>query len=595
MDLSSIANNINYRYQQSSRMQIGGVVSGLDTQSIIEKLLEVESIPLQRLNDKYLQYTNLQNAYRKVSDKIRDFYTYVADFSLQANLIPKTANSSASNILTATAAPVAQDGVYNIQVNSLATNSIFIGSKLGINITNTTTYANINTRYTPSDSQVKIKVGTSETTINISGTDTVNDIVTNLQNALSSLGATATVTFDESTGKLSITSDKAFQISNVSGNFTFVFRLNDANLKQQGSNFTLESSGDIGVYSQYKTLSALGISSNKTLTINNKDISLATTDTISTVIQKINSTVADVNAVYDDKTGKIVLTSKTTGDNLINISGDADLLSALKLNNGTFTLGQVAQIDITLNGYTQQVKSKSNTITYNGLTLNLSATGNATVTVSTDRDKIVERIKDFVNKWNELTDFLYTKITENKVTNKSADQMSEDEKLQGLLKNDSFIRRIFDRFRSFLTTQIDGKTLNDLGIASGDTGKSFQNTMKGRITLDEEKLKKFIESNGADAVWKFFGNTDTPKGLGIQLKEYSYNLTKFNGEIDTVAGTNGRFEREKRILSQRMVTMMEYLQKKEQQLWAKYSSLESALAKLQAQGGFMAQAFAQRK
>ncbi len=595
MDLSSIANNINYRYQQSSRMQIGGAVSGLDTQSIIEKLLEVESIPLQRLNDKYLQYTNLQNAYRKVSDKIRDFYTYVADFSLQANLIPKTANSSASNILTATAAPVAQDGVYNIQVNSLATNSTFIGSKLGINITNTTTYADINSRYTPSDSQVKIKVGTSETTINVSGTDTVNDIVTKLQNALSSLGATATVTFDESTEKLSITSDKAFQISNVSGNFTFVFRLNDANLKQQGSNFTIESSGDIGVYSQYKTLSALGISSNKTLTINNKDISLTTTDTISTVIQKINSTAADVNAVYDDKTGKIVLTSKTTGDNLINISGDANLLSALKLDNGTFTLGQVAQIDITLNGYTQQVTSKSNTITYNGLTLYLSATGNATVTVSTDRDKIVERIKDFVNKWNELADFLYTKITENKVTNKSADQMSEDEKLQGLLKNDSFIRRIFDRFKNFLTTQIDGKTLNDLGIASGDTGKSFQNTMKGRITLDEEKLKKFIESNGTDAVWKFFGNTDTYKGLGIQLKEYSYNLTKFNGEIDTVAGTNGRFEREKRILSQRMVTMMEYLQKKEQQLWAKYSSLESALAKLQAQGGFMAQAFAQRK
>jgi len=40
---------------------------------------------------------------------------------------------------------------------------------------------------------------------------------------------------------------------------------------------------------------------------------------------------------------------------------------------------------------------------------------------------------------------------------------------------------------------------------------------------------------------------------------------------------------------------MEYLQKKEQQLWAKYSALESALAKLQAQGAFMAQAFAQKK
>jgi len=69
MDLSSIANNINYRYQQSSRMQIGGAVSGLDTQSIIEKLLEIESLPLQRLNDKYTQYTNLQKAYKKVSER----------------------------------------------------------------------------------------------------------------------------------------------------------------------------------------------------------------------------------------------------------------------------------------------------------------------------------------------------------------------------------------------------------------------------------------------------------------------------------------------------------------------------------------------
>ena len=595
MDLSGIASNINYRYQRSSRMQIGGAVSGLDTRAIIEKLIEVESIPLQRLNEKYLQYTNLQNAYRKVSDKVRDFNTYISDFSLQANLIPKTASSSNNNVLTATASASAQDGVYNIQVNSLATNSTFIGSKLGKNIVSTDTFADIDTRYNPVDSQVKIKIGSSETTFNVSQSDTINDIVTNLQNALSSLGANANVSFDEVTGRLNITSDKVFQISNVSGNFTFVFRLNDANLKQQGSNYILESSGDIGVYSPYKTLANLGISSDKTLTINDKNITVKSTDTINTVIQKINNNIQDVRAIYDDKTGKIVLTSKTTGDNMINVSGDNDLLSALKLDTGTFTLGQTAEINVTLNGYTETVTSKSNTLTYDGLTINLSAIGNATVTVGTDRDKIVERVKDFVNKWNELVDFLYTKLTENKAEGKSEDQMSEDEKLQGLLKNDSFIRRIFDRFRSFLTTQIDGKTLNDLGIASGDSGKGFQNTMRGRITLDEEKLKKFIDDNGADAVWKFFGNTEGYKGLGIQLKEYSYNLSKFNGEIDTVAGTSGRLEREKRILSRRMVTMMNYIEKKEQQLWAKYSTLESALAKLQAQGGFMAQAFAQRK
>jgi len=131
MDLSNIANNINYRYQQSSRMQIGGAVSGLDTQSIIEKLLKIESLPLQRLNDKYTLYANLQKAYKKVSEKIRDFYNYISNFSLQATLIPKAATSSATNVLSVSAAPSALDGTYNIDVLTLATNSVFKSGKLG--------------------------------------------------------------------------------------------------------------------------------------------------------------------------------------------------------------------------------------------------------------------------------------------------------------------------------------------------------------------------------------------------------------------------------------------------------------------------------
>ncbi|WP_448378687.1 flagellar filament capping protein FliD [Fervidobacterium sp.] len=596
MDLSSIANNINYRYQQSSRMQIGGAVSGLDTQSIIEKLLEIESLPLQRLNDKYTQYTNLQKAYKKVSEKIRDFYDYITNFSLQATLIPKTATSSATSVLTASAAPSALDGTYNIDVLNLATNSIFKGGRLGKEIQVTDTYASIDTRYTPVDnSTVKIKIGSQEQQITISHSDTINDIISKLQQAFIDLGATANISFQD--GKMKIESNKAFQISNVSGNFTFVFRLNDASLKQSGTTFTLESSGDIGVYSTFKTLSSLGINSDATIKINGKEITLKASDTLKNVIQKINNSVSDVYATYDDKSGQIVLTSKTTGDNIISVEGDNTVLTSLKLDDvsSTFVLGQLAQVRVTFNGVTEELSSKTNTLTYNGLTLNLSALGSVVVTVGTDRDKIVERVKDFVNKWNELTDFLYTKLTEDKVKGKSEDQMNEDEKLQGLLKNDAFLRRIFDKFRNFLTVNLNGKTLRDLGISSGDTGRGFQNTMRGKITLDEDRLEKFIDDNGPNAVWEFFGNTESYKGLAIQLKEYSWDLTKFNGEIDTVAGVNGRLEREKRILSKRMVTMMEYIQKKEQQLWAKYSALESALAKLQAQGAFMAQAFVQRK
>lgn len=595
MDLSSIASNINYRYQQSSQIQIGGTVSGLDTASIIDKLMQIESLPLQRLNDKYVSYTNTQKAYRQVSDKIRELYNFSADFSLQSNLIPKSATSS-SNILTATASAAATDGVYSVDVQSIASNSVLQTDKIGKEITVSNAISEMNTRYTPANSTIKIKVGSSEVEMGITTDTTIDQLMTDLEGKFSGLDATADVSFTD--GKLSISSDKLFQISDVSGNFTYLFRLNDSYLrKDTNNNYVLESSGDVGAYSSLKSLSDLGVTGDQTLTINGTNVSLKETDSISTVISKINTSVKDINAIYDDKSGKIVLTSKTTGSNVIDVSStNQNLLDKLGFSVQTFTLGNVAKATVLMNGYSQEITSNTNDITLNGLTMNLNSTGFTTVTVSADKDKIVQNVKDFVNKWNEVTDFLYTKMTESKVTNKTEDEMSEDEKIQGLLKNDSMIRRIFDKFRSFLTTKVDGKTLLDLGITSGDVGRSFDNTMKGKITLNEDKLKSFIENNGTDAVWAFFGKNDsTGKGLSVQIKEYSYNLTKFGGDIDKIAGTTGRMESEKRTLSKRMVSMLEYLQKREEMLWAKYSSLESALSKLSVQGSFISQATSSNK
>lgn len=594
MDFSGIASNINHRYNASSRLKIGGAVSGLDTQSIVEKLLELESIPLKRLNDKFLQHSNLQKAYQKVSDKIRDFYNYLGNFSLQATLIPKTAVVS-NNILSAKAGANASDGVYNVEVLSLATNSVFSGQNFALSFTHSSTVADINARYIPINSRVRLKVGSNETIIDVNTTDTIDDVINNVQNALTSLGATANVSFDESSGKLNIIADRLFQITNVSGNFTFVFRLNDASLKQSGSNFVLESSGNIGAYSQYKILSTLGIASNKILTINGTNITISSNDTIAKVVSKINSNVSNVSAFYDDRSGKIVITSKKTGDNIIEVSGDSDLLIALGLDNGTFTIGQKARANITFNGYTEIVEESTNSISYRGLALEISSTGSTTVSVTTNKEEIIRKVDEFVNRWNEVTEFLYSKLTENKVKGKPEEQMSEDEKLQGLLKGDNFIRRIFDRFRGFLTQSVDGKMLSNLGIESGDAGKGFMNTMRGKIVLDKDALRRYIDTNGPEAVWSFFGKPDGDKGLAVRIKDYSYQLTKFNGEIDTVAGISGRLEREKRILSKRMVAMMGYIEKKEQMLWAKYSSLESALSKLSAQGAFMAQAFGPKK
>ncbi len=593
MDFSSIANNINYRYQPSSRLQIGGAISGLDTASIIEKLLEVESYPLKRLDEKYRNLDKVQKAYRSVSEKIREFYNYISNFSLQSTLIPKTASLSDLSVLSVKPTPSASDGVYSITVNSLATNSSYHGTYFGKQIQSTTQYSEINARYNPVDnSTVKIKIGTNEQTFTVNASDTVDDIVTKIQDAFSAAGASASVTFDESTGILKIQSSSAFQISNVSGNFTIVFRLNDSVITKVGNDYVLQSSGNIGAYGTLKTMADLGIVSDTTIQINSKAIDIKTTDTISQVISKINNVDQNIQAKYDDKTGTIKIVDKRTGDYVIDVSGPAEL----GLSAGTFTLGDVASVTVTSAFGSETVQSKNNTLTYQGLELTLLKTGTSTVTVGTDKEQIVNRLKDFVSKWNEMIDFVYGKLTEDKVKGKSEDEMSEEEKIKGYLKNDSYLRRIFDRMRNFVYTQVDGVSLNQFGISFGDTGKDYSNTMKGRLSLDEDKLRTFLNENSPEKVWEFFGKVEaSTKGWAIQVKEFTYNLTKFNGEIDTVAGVSGRIEREKRILSKRMVSMLEMLEKKEKYLWDKYTRLESVLAKLNAQGSYITQATQARK
>ncbi|QTA37826.1 flagellar filament capping protein FliD [Thermosipho ferrireducens] len=595
MDLSSIAQNINYRYTSSQPLfQFGGVASGLDTASIIDKLMEIESQPLNRLNEKYTELDRQQKAYNAVSDKLREFMDYLSDFRLQSSLLPKGATSTNENVLTATAAASTPDGTYTVNVVQLASRSYYMGTKLGPDITTTTAFSDINHNYTPQDSSLTLTVNGNTASINILTTDTINDIITKIQNAFTTAGSSATVTYDDTNNKLSIQSSDVFQLTQDSGNFLEVFRLDNANLVSSGGNYTLTSTGDIGVYSTSKLLSDLGVTGTNSFTINGTTISYSDTDTIADFISNINSNVSGVTASYDDINNQILITADDTGDVIINISGGP---AELGLSSGQFILGNVAYAQITMdNGVTYDVYSDTNTLSFQGMQIDVVSTGTANITVSTDIDAIVDKVSEFVEKWNDTMDYLYTKLTENEVKDKSEDEMTEEEKIQGVLKNDSYLRKIFDKIRSYLYEEVNGTYLWELGISSGDSGGSYENTMKGKIELDEDKLRDYISNNGASAVWEFFGSdTTSVQGFATQLKDYLYDLTKFNGEIDQVAGVSGRIEREKRSLAKQIVNWIEILEKKQQDLWQKFSAMEQALSRLNMQGAYLSQAFSSGK
>ncbi|MFJ7368726.1 flagellar filament capping protein FliD [Lysinibacillus sp. NPDC098008] len=84
-------------------MRIGGLASGMDIDALVEKLMNAEKAPLNKLLQNKQRYEWQRDAYRDVNNKLRTFDTYIADNLVLKNLNTKTASSSNSDLVSAIA------------------------------------------------------------------------------------------------------------------------------------------------------------------------------------------------------------------------------------------------------------------------------------------------------------------------------------------------------------------------------------------------------------------------------------------------------------------------------------------------------------
>jgi len=70
--------------------RIGGLASGMDIDSIVQKLMSAERAPLYKLQQKKTTYEWQRDAYRSVNTKIDTFSKYLFDnFLLSSNFVKK--------------------------------------------------------------------------------------------------------------------------------------------------------------------------------------------------------------------------------------------------------------------------------------------------------------------------------------------------------------------------------------------------------------------------------------------------------------------------------------------------------------------------
>lgn len=98
----------------------GGLASGLDTQALVRAILDFESQPLERLQDRRQLFSQRKNALNELDGKLKALETALRDLSSPLNFRGRNASLSEEGFLRATAGSGAEIGVFQLEVNGLA-------------------------------------------------------------------------------------------------------------------------------------------------------------------------------------------------------------------------------------------------------------------------------------------------------------------------------------------------------------------------------------------------------------------------------------------------------------------------------------------
>lgn len=466
---------------------LSGLASGLDTNTIISQLMQLERIPYQKLEQKQSTLSSKQSIFRSINTKLNTLRTAAEDLLLKSNFNLRSASNSDESVLKATISDNVAETSFRIHVSQLATQHT-----------------------------IKSEEFEAKATANLSGTFKINGNGNVLEIDLDTL-------YD---GEQLTNEDLLTKVAN---------EINNSNVGVKASIIETKPG--------FKTLV---INSVKFGVENSIKFGERPTGAEDSHIY-IESTPLNLNQVEDPKNA------------IVNINGIQIEASSNELNN-----------------------------VIPGLSLTLHKTGDTTINVTKDLDKITEKVAAFVNAYNDVIDTIKTNTAKGKA-----------------LQGDPMLRTLQDELHRMFNTKVEGnekfKYLFQVGLEI-DKGITNATSMTGKISFDKDKFKAALAEN-PDEVFNLFAidnrssvddaesvetDSDTTESLGIArlFRETLMSWTRSGTGILAVRIEG--FDSEISFLKKQMDDMNTRLEKKEQQLKNQFIAMESALIQLQNQQAWMA-------
>ena len=517
----------------SSNLAISGLASGFDWQSLVTQLVALERSPegLLQAQQNILGQQNI--AFGGIKTELGVLQNAVTVLKDSTFFDSRTATPSDATLASATASAGTTVGTYSFNVTQLASAAVWkgnttAGGPLSSNDISSQTADASGLTLSAAPFAQALTAGTFTVNgkqITIATSDTLKSVFDQIKEAT---GVTASYSKDSDTITLSGGSAITLGSGADTSNFLQAAKLST------NSTATVASAAKLGSVQVKNTLDKANLGGTETITdggsgtggftINGVSISFsATSDSLTKVIDRINSSSAGVTASYDSANNRLSLSNKTTGNIGISLEDNegSNFLAVTGLTSaagGALLSGK--DLQYTVNGG-PQLSSRTNTITgdssgITGLSVTALAEKSFTVAVAGDTAKIKTAITSFVDAYNKVQAAINTETASS--TNATGKVTA------GTLAGDQDTATLNSRLRELMNSTVSGlsgtlKRLDSLGFVSNGNDDALS-------SADLSGLDSALATN-LSGVKDLFSNTST--GLAVQ----------FNSFLDSTIGDKG--------------------------------------------------------
>lgn len=503
-------------------MRIGGLASGIDTDSLVKEMMAAQKIPQDKLTQEKTFTEWQKDAYRDVNLSLSNLRTLASDMRLQSSFNSYSSTATGSSVTSETTA-LSVSGSYNVKVNSLAMGAK-INSASAIKTLATPPVAAKSTDAIGIAGSIVIKgngAGAVDIPIEIKATDTYEQVAKKVQEATAGKVPELRMSFDNTTSSFFI--------------------------------------------------STKGMGADQNFTMNFKDADGVASEALAKQI--INN---DTQTSFD--------TASATPDSFMKAA-----------SNGSVTFDGITVDNLT-----------SNKTTINGLTLNLVQKGDSTITVQADPTKTFDKIKGFIDKYNETIADIEKQLVEKRYPDfqpLSAEQKKdmtdneielwEEKARSGLLRNDPILRSAIQELRRSFTSPVEGmpagsiNMLSQIGINTGTWSEG------GKLFIDEDKLKKALTDKPDQATALFTNRVgDQNVGVGGRVYESLNNVVK---KLSDKAGSpsslvdNSQITKYIKQMDEEISRWQTRLEKIEDRYWKQFTAMEKAISQMNSQSSWISQ------